>query len=204
MPQIQGSIPHGDPIAVPSAVIINLKMSKIDPNTLFGEHGFPPNYNAANPRETEKERLMRIQKDKMQAQFEAVPYLIFVFVFQGVASFVQAVLFFSHRDVYEYEEKVIGVFMIVMFYFFYLSGLVKFVKSFYEIMKTSKIDDSDLKQEEVYINVGVATVFLIYGVCYAFFSKEGQPKKLYGYIVMGISALLYLQSYLVHKFYVVA
>ena len=60
-----------------------------------------------------------------------------------------------------YEEKVMSWFLSGVFYIMYFNGIVKFVKSFYEIMKTSRIDDSDLVAIDAWLAFGMGVLFAL-------------------------------------------
>lgn len=152
----------------------------------------------------------------MERQFQAVPFLIFVYIAQLFAIFIHSLLFFNNNDRYTYEEKLLQYFLMGVFYLFYFNNLIKFVKSFYNIMQTSKIDDSDLVQIEVYITVALGAIMMIYGGIYTYLEygvkmpKIGKkPAPMNGKLWCGVTdvfigTLLWLQSYLTNKFYVVA
>ena len=111
-------------------------------------------------------------------------------------------IFLNLEDV-SYEEKVVSWFIMGLFYILYFNGIVKFVKSFYEIMKTSRIDDSDLVAIDAWIAFALGVIFLIYGLAYAGWSPI-KAKRFLGYTSFGVALCLWLQSYLMRKFYIVA
>lgn len=155
------------------------------------------------PQQLAKEAEMRKQKAKMERQFSAVPYLIFVFVGQLMAIFLMNLVFLNlDENSVSYEEKVVSWFLSGVFYIMYFNGIVKFVKSFYEIMKTSRIDDSDLVAIDAWLAFGMGVLFALYGLAYAW--KGLRSKRHLGYASFGVAALLWLQSYLMRKFYIVA
>ncbi len=138
----------------------------------------------------------------MERQFSAIPYLIFVYVFQLMSIFVMNLIYTNIEDI-SYEEKIISWFLAGLFYILYFNGIIKFVRSFYEIMKNSKIDDSDLVSIDAWIAFGLGVLFLAYGSVYAFWTT--QKLKIYlGYSSLVVALLLWLQFYLMRKFYVVA
>ena len=156
--------------------------------------------------ESEKDRKMRLERQKMQRQFEGVPYLIFIYVGQLLAIFVHTIIYTNNLEKFTYSEKIIAMFLMGLFYLFYLNGLIKFVRSFYQIMQTAKIDDSDLVQIEVYITFALGVVFNIYGAIY-FRKTESSPKNnqpLYGLTSLTIGVLLWLQAFFTRQFYIVA
>ena len=89
-----------------------------------------------------------------------------------------------------YEEKVANWFLCGLFYILYFNGIIKFIKSFYEIMKTSKIDDSDLVAVDAWIAFGLGLLFLIYGGSYLFWGLKS--KKYLGFSSLTVAALLWL------------
>lgn len=138
----------------------------------------------------------------MERQFSAIPYLIFVYVFQLMSIFVMNLIYTNIEDI-SYEEKIISWFLAGLFYILYFNGIIKFVRSFYEIMKNSKIDDSDLVSIDAWIAFGLGVLFLAYGSAYAFWTTK--KLKIYlGYSSLVVALLLWLQFYLMRKFYVVA
>jgi cation transport ATPase len=155
------------------------------------------------PQQLAKEAEMRKQKAKMERQFSAVPYLIFVFVGQLMAIFLMNLVFLNlDEHSVSYEEKVVSWFLSGVFYIMYFNGIVKFVRSFYEIMKTSRIDDSDLVAIDAWLAFGMGVLFALYGLTYAWMGLRS--KRYLGYASFGVASLLWLQSYLMRKFYIVA
>ncbi len=69
-------------------------------------------------------------------------------------------------------------------------------------MKTSKIDDSDLVAIDAWIAFALGCLFLIYGGIYLTFGVKDKSYCAYAGIVVGF--LLWLQAYLMRKFYIVA
>ena len=112
-------------------------------------------------------------------------------------------LVFLNLEDISYEEKVISWFIMGLFYILYFNGKVKFVRSFYEIMKNSRIDDSDLVAIDAWIAFGLGFLFLIYGLTYAVWSPI-KAKRFLGFTSLGVTLCLWLQSYLMRKFYIVA
>jgi len=102
-----------------------------------------------------------------------------------------------------YEEKVISWLLMGIFYILYFNGIVKFVRSFYEIMKNSKIDDSDLVAVDAWIAFGLGVIFMIYGTVYIT-QSDLKLKKYLGISSISVTFFLWLQSYLMRKFYIVA
>ena len=133
---------------------------------------------------------MRQQKEKMERQLSAVPYLIFVYVGQLIAIFLMNIVFLNLEDV-SYEEKVVSWFIMGLFYILYFNGIVKFVKSFYEIMKNSRIDDSDLVAVDAWISFGLGVIFMIYGAVYVGWSPI-KSKRFLGYTSFGVTICLWL------------
>ncbi len=147
---------------------------------------------------------MRIEKEKMQRQFEAVPYLIFVYVGQLICIFFMNMVFMNLDEwMISYEEKVMTWFLLGVFYILYFNGIIKFIKSFYEIMKTSKIDDSDLVAIDAWITFGLGVIFLLFGLSYILYSPI-KSKRFFGGTSIAVTMFLWTQSFLLRKFYVVA
>ena len=80
----------------------------------------------------------------MIRQFEAVPWLIFVYICQLFSIFLFNLLFMNGDNLFSYEENIGIYFLQGVFFLMYMNGIVKFIKSFQRIIDTSKIDDSDL------------------------------------------------------------
>ena len=116
--------------------------------------------------------------------------------------FLHLVLFFSNIET-SYEEKVIGCFVMFIFYVFYVNSLVNFVKSFYNIIKNSKIDDCDLVIVDIWITFAFGTVLLIYGLVY-FLIISNPTKKNFAITSLIVSGMIYFQCFLMRKFYLVA
>ena len=85
-----------------------------------------------------------------------------------------------------------------LFYLFYANGVYKFTKSFYEIMQTAKIDNSDIVRVEIYITLVLGALFNSYGAVY--FART--VKHHYGLASIATGMLLWLQAYLTRKFYI--
>jgi hypothetical protein len=150
-----------------------------------------------------REEAMRKQKEKMQRQFEAVPYLIVTYIFQLISMFLYNLLYNNAGDnLFTYEEKIVSYFLSGLFYILYFNGIIKFVKSFYNIMNTSKIDDSDLVAVDAWIAFALGCFFVLYGTIYTAFGVKA--KMWTGYSAMAVGLLLWAQAYLMRKFYIVA
>ena len=80
-------------------------------------------------------------------------------------------LFYQNIEIFAYEEKIIACFIIAIFAYLYIGGVYKFVSSFYEIIKTSKIDDSDLITVDMWITFALGSLFVLNGIAYMFFSE---------------------------------
>jgi hypothetical protein len=80
--------------------------------------------------ESVQDRRMRLQKDKMLRQFEAVPWLIFVYIAQLFSIFLYNLFFLNAEDSFSYEEKIGVYFLQGIFFLMYMNGIVKFTKSF--------------------------------------------------------------------------
>ncbi len=119
-----------------------------------------------------------------------------------MAIFIMKLIFMNIEDL-SYEEKVISWFLMGIFYILYFNGIVKFVRSFYEIMKNSKIDDSDLVAVDAWIAFGLGVIFMIYGTVYIT-QSDLKLKKYLGISSISVTFFLWLQSYLMRKFYIVA
>lgn len=130
------------------------------------------------------------EKEKMQRQFEAVPWLIGVYMLQLFAKFMHSMIFSNSSELYSYEETVVAWAIEIFYYLFYFNGIIKFTKSFYNIMNTSKIDDSDIVTIEIYIVLGVASVFALYGGVYL--ALYEQSKRNYALATFLMASLIYL------------
>ncbi len=93
-----------------------------------------PGPKPASAYETEKEKKLRLQREKMARQFEAFPYLVFILIAQLLSMFVHSVVFSNNFDKFSRVEKVIAFFLLGVFFLFYVNGIFKLVRSFYQII----------------------------------------------------------------------
>ena len=127
-----------------------------------------------------------------------MPYLIFLFITQLISTFFMSMMFTEYYDKFSRAETVGAYFMQGLFYLFYANGVYKFTKSFYEIMQTAKIDDSDIVRVEIYITLVLGALFNLYGGVY--FART--IKHHYGLAAIATGMLLWLQAYFTRKFYI--
>jgi hypothetical protein len=61
----------------------------------------------------------------------------------------------------------------------YFNGIAKFMKSFYEIMKNLRIDDSDIVAFDAWIAFGTGALFALYGLACAWMGLRSKRNLLY-------------------------
>eukprot|EP00347_Sterkiella_histriomuscorum_P001250 403372752 len=141
------------------------------------------------------------QKKKLEQQFSVVTPLIIVFVKQMfIMFFLKVVLYGIEENGMSYNEKTLAYFLMAMYYILYFNSMYKFAMSFYNIMRNSQIDESDIMIMEVYATFAFGAIYLFYGILYStVYLTEGNTY--YGNICCGIGISIFIQCYLLKKYY---
>ncbi|CDW83033.1 UNKNOWN [Stylonychia lemnae] len=141
------------------------------------------------------------QKQKLEQQFSVVTPLIIVYIKQMfIMFFLKVTLYQIEENGMGRNEKTIAYLFLVIYYILYFNSLYKFGNSFYNIMKNSLIDETDIMMLELIGTTVFGLLYLLYGVLYCTtFKNEGNTY--YGECCIGVGVSIFIQCFLLRKFY---
>lgn len=99
------------------------------------------------------------------------------------------------------SEKTIAYLMIGLYYIVYFNSMYKFGMSFYNIMRNSLIDDSDIMMMEIIATFIFGLMYFLYGVLYhsIYYNIDNMY---YGIACMALGFSIFLQCFLLRKYYI--
>ena len=141
-------------------------------------------------------------KEKLTKQFEAVPFVIGIYVAQMILMFAVKVAFYSLKEVTQ-TERTVAYLLVFIYYVLYFNSMYKFSTSFYNIFRNSRIDESDIMLIEITATLIYAVIIVCYSLAYTTVYQT-EDNKYFGPISLLSSLALIAQCYFQRKFYIVA